>query len=53
LTLTALPGGVSADIGVDIQGTVKTPDASFTAGMLGLGLVGLCVLRRKFASNLI
>jgi hypothetical protein len=49
LTLSSLPGGISADIGVDITGTIKAPDASLTGGLLGLGLLGIFVLRRKFA----
>jgi hypothetical protein len=52
LTLSALASG-SADIGVTITGTVKTPDAPVTAGLLGMGLMGIFVLHRKFAQNLI
>jgi hypothetical protein len=50
LTLTTIPG-VSADIGVDITGTIKTPDATATAGLMGLSLVGMFLLRKKFAST--
>jgi hypothetical protein len=51
--LQSIPG-YSADVGVEFFGTVKTPDVSGTAGLLGLGLVVMFVLRRKssLAKNL-
>jgi hypothetical protein len=45
-------GPVSADLAAEFTGFVKTPDASVTAGLLGLGLMGIFVLHRKFAQNL-
>jgi protein with PEP-CTERM/exosortase system signal len=42
-------GASKSDIGAEF--IVKAPDASATAGLLGLALTGMFVVRRKFATN--
>jgi hypothetical protein len=45
-----LSTGSRTDFGARIEGT-PTPDAASTAGLLGLGLSSLCLLRRKFCAE--
>jgi hypothetical protein len=51
-TLLSASGAPSGDIGVQLTGSLKTPDASATAGLLGLGSMAMFVWRHKFVSNL-
>ena len=46
-----LSNSVPADIGVDITGTVKTPDVTATVGLIGLSLVGMFLYRKKFVAT--